>query len=158
MKNLFHPSKLQCKDNICTHLRSLAKECRSSEDQGLAVELLGQLHFPHPPVEAKLDLSELELVAEALEYPGQCLGFLELLVMDSSVLEVLEGPEWYQLEFLDFLQKEVCLLAHHLLDRHFPEVDAELEGNQLDQPELDWLVLDLGKKEIIFFFFSFFFI
>ena len=59
------------------------------------MELLGRFHFSHPPVEAKLDLSELALVAEALEYPGQCLGFLELLVLDSPVLEVLEGSEWH---------------------------------------------------------------
>ena len=87
---------LWCKDNICTRLRSLAKkECRSPEDQGLVVELLGRFFFSHPPVEAKLDLSELALVAEALEYPGQCLGFLELSVLDSHDLEVLEGPEWH---------------------------------------------------------------
>ena len=71
------------------------KECRSPEDQGLVVELLGRFQFPHPPVEAKLDLSELDLVAEALKYPGQCLGFLKLSGLDSPVLEVLEVPEWY---------------------------------------------------------------
>ena len=59
------------------------------------MELLGLFYFSHPPVEAKLDLSELALVAEALEYPGNCLGFLELSGLDSPVMKVLEVPEWY---------------------------------------------------------------
>jgi hypothetical protein len=60
------------------------------------------------------------------------LGFLELSGLDSPVLEMLEVPEWYYLEFLDFLQTGIRFLAHHLLERHFLEVEVELEEHQLD--------------------------
>ena len=81
------------------------------------MELLERFQIPHPPVEAKLDLSGLELVAEVIKYPGLCLGFLEVSGLESPVMELhqLKVPEWYYLECLEFLPVGQCLPAHHLL-------------------------------------------
>ena len=110
------------------------KQSKSPEDQALAVETPERFQIPHPPVEVKLDLSGLELVAEAIKYPGLCLGFLEVSGLDSP------GLELHQLKVPEFLPVGQCLPAHHLLERGFPEAEVELEQYQR---ELDWLVLDL---------------